>query len=116
MIESTYPSSVCAKYNQKLVRVYCIPSLRRTLPSGIRLWYFHFARTSHPQHNWAVDNRTRFASRRSPAIECTSSQLIFLFFGLLVGEGSVEIGTVVIRGIVLRTMLLVHKCSICPET
>jgi hypothetical protein len=95
--------------------LYCIPSLRRTLPSGIRLWYFHFARPSHPQHNWAVEERTRIASRRPPAIECTALELILSHLVLLVGKGSVKVGIVVIHRIVLQTMLLMRKCSICPK-
>jgi hypothetical protein len=94
----------------------CIPSLRRTLASGLRLWYFHFARTSHPQHKWAVENRTRVASRRSPAIECITLELIFFCFDLLVGEGSAEVGIRVIHRTVLLNILLARKCSIGAKT
>jgi len=96
--------------------IYCIPSLRRTLPNGLRLWYFHFARTSHPQHNWAVENRTRVATKRSLAIECTTLELVSFCFDLLVGQGSVEVGIGITHRIVLQTISLVRKCSIGAKT
>jgi hypothetical protein len=96
--------------------LYCIPSLRRTLPNGLRLWYFHFARTSHPQHNWAVENRTRVASRRSLAIECITVELIFFCFGLLVDKGGVEVGKGVVHRTVLLNILTACKCSIGAKT
>jgi hypothetical protein len=99
-----------------LLLLYCIPSLRRTLPNGLRLWYFHFARTSHPQYNWAVENRTRITSRRSPAIECTTLELIFFCFDLLVGQGSVKVGIGVTHRTVLQNTLLARKCSIGAKT
>jgi hypothetical protein len=96
--------------------VYCILSLRRTLPDGLRLRYFHFARTSHPQHNWAVENRTRVASRRSPAIECITLEMNPFCFDLLIGEGSAEVGTGVIHRIALWAILFVRKRSIGAKT
>jgi hypothetical protein len=97
-------------------RLYCIPSLRRTLPSGCRLWYFHFAQPSRPQHNWALEEKTRIASRGSLAIEYFALELIFFCFDLLVGEGGVEVGIRVIHRIVLQTVLLLRKCSIRSKT
>jgi hypothetical protein len=96
--------------------VYCIPSLRRTLPSGSRFWYFHFARTSHPQHNWAVKERIQFALRRSSAVECCPSELVHFSLGLLVRERSVEVDIGVIHRIVLQSILLVRRCLISVET
>jgi hypothetical protein len=96
--------------------VYCIPSLRRTLPSGFRFWYFHFARTSRPQHNWAVEERTRVTPRRSSAVECPPSELVYFSFGLLLRERSEEVGVGVIHKIILQSILLVRKCSISVET
>jgi hypothetical protein len=55
-------------------------------------------------------------SRRSPANECTISELIFLCFGLLVGKGSVEVGITVVRKIVLQKRLLAHEFSIGAKT
>jgi hypothetical protein len=92
--------------------VYCIPSLRRTLPSGCRLWYFHFTQPSRLRHNWDIEETTRIASRGSLAIECTTLELILFYFDLLIGYGSVEVGIGVIHRIVLQTILLVRKCSI----
>jgi hypothetical protein len=99
-----------------LLRVHCIPSLRRTLPNGLRLWYIHFARTSHPQHDWAVENKTRVALRRSPASECITLELIFFCFDLLIGERGVEVGIGAIHRTVLQNILLGRKCSIGAET
>jgi hypothetical protein len=96
--------------------IYCIPSLRRNLPSGCRLWYFHFTQPSRPQHNWAIGDRTRIASRRSPTIECTTLELISFCFDLLISQGSVEVGIGVTHRIVLQNMLLVRKCSIGAKT
>jgi hypothetical protein len=97
-------------------QLYCIPSLRRTLPNGLRLWYFHFARTSHPEHNWTVWNRTRVASRRSPAIECTTLELISFCFDLLVDQGSVELCIRVANRITSQNISLARKCSIGAKT
>ena len=92
--------------------LYCIPSLRRTLPSGCRLWYFHFTQPSRLQHNWTIEETTRIASRGSLAIECITLELILFYFDLLIGHGSVEVGIGVIHRTVLQTVSLVRKCSI----
>jgi hypothetical protein len=96
--------------------IYCIPSLRRTLPSGCRLWYFHFTQPSCLQHDWAIEETTRIASRGSLAIECTTLELILFYFDLPIGQGSVEVGIGVIHRIVLQTISLVRKCSFGAET
>jgi hypothetical protein len=95
-----------------IISLYCIPSLRRTLPSGCRLWYFHFTQPSRLQRNCAIEETTWIASRGSLAIECTTLELILFYLDLLIGHGSVEVGIGVIHRIVLRTVLLVRESSI----
>jgi hypothetical protein len=55
-------------------------------------------------------------TRRSPAIECDTLELIFVCFGLLVREKSVGVGIAVVCKIVLQKRLLVHKRSTDAKT
>jgi hypothetical protein len=52
----------------------------------------------------------------SPAIECTTLELISFCFDLLVDQGSVEVCIGVNHRIALPHILLVHKCSIGAKT
>ena len=63
-----------------------------------------------------MENRTRVAPSRSPAIECIALELIFFCSDLLIGERGVEVGIGVIHSTVLQTMLLARKCSIGAKT
>jgi len=63
-----------------------------------------------------VENRTRVTTRRSPVIECFALQLIFFCFGLMVGEGGLEVGIGVVQRIALQAISFVCKCSIGAKT